>query len=265
MEAKHYTIDEGFTLLPSNTLFQLHTHDEYEIFLFLQGDANYIVEDKSYPLNPYDIIVIRKNELHRIYHNSSAPYHRLTIHISPAFFQENNCTDYEEPFLNTSTASGNKIPANIVRSSGLYDAFLRYKKYSDNLTTGADTPILTAIIIEILYLVNQITFVPAADSSNSTLKDIIAYLNEHFTEDVTLDMLEDMFYISKYYLCRTFRKATGLTVHEYICLKRLALVRDLKNSGMSISDAAFQAGFHDYSAFYRAYKKAFGPAPGKNL
>ncbi|MBQ8816075.1 MAG: helix-turn-helix domain-containing protein [Lachnospiraceae bacterium] len=265
MKVKYYYIDDVLTLMPSNALFQLHTHDEYEIFLFLEGDANYIVEDKIYPLNPYDIIVIRKNELHRIYHNSVAPYRRITLHISPAFFHENNCTDYEAPFLDISSASGNKIPANIVRSSGLYDAFLRHKKYSDNFTKSEDTPILTAAIIEILYLVNQLTLVSTTDFSNGTLKEIISYLNEHFTEDITLNLLEDKFYISKYYLCRAFRKATGLTVHEYIRLKRLAMVRDLRAGGMNIGDAALQAGFHDYSAFYRAYKKEFGPAPGKNL
>ena len=131
MEFKSYFISEGISKKPSNEWFQLHNHEEYEIFLFLEGDAKYIVENKSYALEPNDLIFIKKHELHRIYHNRPVPYRRTVLYISPSFFQENNCTDYETQLLEI-FATGNKISGNIVRSSGLYDAFFRYKKYSED-------------------------------------------------------------------------------------------------------------------------------------
>ena len=78
-------------------------------------------------------------------------------------------------------------------------------------------------------------------------------------------MLAEKFYISKYYLCRAFHKATGLTVHDYIRLKRLNLARELKAEGKSISEAAMMAGFTDYSSFYRAYLKEYGVSPRNDL
>ena len=74
-------------------------------------------------------------------------------------------------------------------------------------------------------------------------------------------MLADKFYLSKYYLCRAFHKATGLTINEYVRRKRLVLVHELKDEGRSLTEAALMAGFHDYSSFYRAYVKEYGVSP----
>lgn len=261
MASDLYSIGESFTESPSNANFQLHNHDEYEIFLFLKGDSKYVVEDRNYTLEPCDIIIIRKHEMHRIYHNRAVPYRRMVLMVSPAFFQENGCGEYESQFLKGAFGNGNKIAADLVRSGGLYDAFLRYKKYSEDFTLDKDAPILRSIVVEILYLINKITAFSASDFTGSPIKNVILYLNNNYTEDITLDTLEETFYLSKYYLCRTFHKATGLTIHEYIRRKRLTLVRELAAEGMNMGEAAARAGFHSYSSFYRAYVNEYGASP----
>lgn len=265
MFAYYYKIFESLYHEPSNVNFKLHNHDEYEILLFLEGDAKYVVEDKTYTLEPDDIMIIRKNELHRIYHNSQTPYHRIILWVDPDFFTNNNCTEYEKQFLKAPINTGHKIPATLVRSSGLLDAFLRYKKYSENFTLDGDMPILKSTLIEILYLINKITLFSDADLTENSVKSIILYINNHYTEDITLDFLQTKFFISKYYLCRAFRKATGLTIHEYIRRKRLTKVRELCETGLSISNASIQSGFRDYSSFYRAYQKEYGVSPSSDL
>ena len=117
MYANYYKIFESLLPAPSNVNFKLHNHNEYEVLLFLEGDAKYIVEDKTYALEPYDVIIIHKNELHRIYHNSETPYHRIILWVDPEFFTANNCTEYEKQFLKTPVNTGHKIPASLVRSS----------------------------------------------------------------------------------------------------------------------------------------------------
>lgn len=263
MNSRNYIINESCTVAPSNMneIFQLHNHDDYEIFLFFQGDAKYIVENKSYLLEPFDIIIVKKNDLHRVYHNRPVAFHRTVLFISPMFFQTNNCCDYETQLLHI-LSTGNKIPGNVVRSSGLYDAFLRYKKYSEDYQIIEYSPILNAIIVEILYLISKITKASTPDSNqNSPINPVIAYLNKNFTEEITLDMLEKNFFISKHYICREFKKATGLTVLEYVRKKRLAKAQELRTEGMSLLDAAVTSGFNSYSSFYRAYHKEFNCTP----
>ena len=261
----HYNITHATTETPSSANFYLHCHDAYEILLFESGDSKFVIEDKAYTLAPGDIIIARKHEMHRIYHNSPARYQRFVLMVAPEFFQVHNCAEYEAQFLRSSADIDNKISAELVRSSGLYDAFFRYKRFSEDFSQSYDSPVLIATIIEILYLINNTTRFSTADYTNGPVKAIIQYLNNTYTEDITLDMLAEKFYISKYYPCRAFHKATGLTVHDYIRLKRLNLARELKAEGKSISEAAMMAGFTDYSSFYRAYLKEYGVSPRNDL
>lgn len=255
-----FTIYHGTVAAPSNKNFRLHIHDNYEIFLFLEGDTKYIVEENVYFLNPGDIIVIRKNQMHRAYHNTPTRYTRFVLNVSPDFFKDNNCTDYEADFVHPSRSTGTKIDAETVKSSGLYDAFLRLREYSDGLY-DTNTPVIRSVIVEILYLLNNIKSYSKDDTSNNQLKSVIQYINSNFEKNITLDMLEKKFFISKYHLCHIFLRATGLTVHQYINNKRFTLASELIKSGKNITEAASLAGFSNYSSFFRGYKKLYGKSP----
>lgn len=256
----YYEITKSEDEISSNNPFYLHSHTHYEIYLFLEGDAKYVVEEKSYSLEPYDIIVIKKHEMHRVYHNNPARYRRFVLSVSHEFFEENNCLEYERSFTDFANNRGNKICGDVVRSSGLYNAFMRLEKYTDNFT-AQNTTIEKAIIIEILYLINSIHTFSLSDALQSPIKKVITYINNHYTENISLDCLEKKFFISKYHLCRMFKQATGLTVHGYITDKRLNLACELKSNGATLSVAADRAGFASYSAFYRAYLQRFGKSP----
>jgi len=77
-------------------------------------------------------------------------------------------------------------------------------------------------------------------------------------------LLSERFFISKNHLNRVFKNATGVTVWEYIKLKRLIMARNSIFSGTPAIIACQSSGFNDYSAFYRAYKERFGVSP-KNI
>lgn len=253
-----YRADLG-EAMANNRHFMLHTHDEYEIFLFLEGDSKYVVEQNSYSLKPGDMIIIRKHEMHRIFHNSPARYQRIVLMVSPRFFEAADCPEYEGAFFKQPSDIGHKIDTKLVHSSGLFDAFLRLRRYSNDFTISG--PITDAIVTEILYLINTISTYSAADHTTERVRSVIAYINEHFNDKITLDQLQEQFYISKYHLCRVFRQATGLTVHQYIRRKRITLVKELVTEGKSLTESALIAGFNDYSAFYRAYKGEFKTVP----
>ena len=95
MNISFYAFGDNTTENPSSEKFRLHVHDNYEIYLFLEGDCKYVVEENVYDLAPCDIIIIKKNQLHRVYHNSPTRYRRIVINIPPEFFAINNCREYE--------------------------------------------------------------------------------------------------------------------------------------------------------------------------
>ena len=260
----NYYIDYATTTDTSNVTFKLHNHDEYEIYMFLGGDSYYVVEGKNYSLEPYDMIIIRRHEMHRVFHRSNVPYSRLVLMVNPNFFVENGCVEYEKQFTQSEIGTGNKIDATVVRDSGLFDAFMRVKRYSDNYK-NTNTPIIKSIVTEILYLLDTVTHFSVDDIPNKMHKEIIKFINEHYCDSITIDDISKNFYISKYHLCRTFKEATGLTIHKYITKKRITKVRELVNEGKNITDAAISSGFNSYSSFYRQYLKENNISPAFQL
>ena len=168
MSFKNFTASVGY-YVPSNSNYHLHCHDEYEIYMFLEGDSKYVVEDKTYQLNPDDIIIIKKNEMHRVWHNSSTPYRRLIINVSPEFFKENACQEYEGVFLETKHSYGNKIHAELVHASGLYDAIQRFGVFTDAFV-NFQAPVAKSGLIEILYYINKISSFEPPRETESTIQ-----------------------------------------------------------------------------------------------
>ena len=137
---------------------------------------------------------------------------------------------------------------------------MRLKKYTDNFEIH-DSPIAVSTIIEIMYLINRISQFETANHYNRHVKDIIEYINKNFTEKITLDMLSEKFYVTKYHLCHIFKQSTGLTIQEYINQKRLMLACDLIRNGQNLIQASELAGFNSYSSFYRTYVKQYKKNP----
>ena len=240
--------------------FQLHMHEFFEIYVFLDGDADYIVEGMNYSLRQNDVIIINRHEMHRAYHKTQKRYERIMFHIMPSFFEENHCEEYMRVFQDRDFGTKNKIPAEYAEKSGLLDAIKRWIQYTDNgrKTNGA---IASSVLIEILHILNNIKVLHEGNNENSIVSQIIYYINKNFRNKITLDELAEQFYLSKYHLCRIFKEATGYTVIGYINNRRIAETKELYKLGMNISSACVEAGFSSYTSFYKAYRKQFGVLP----
>ncbi len=100
-----------------------------------------------------------------------------------------------------------------------------------------------------------------AGSGDSKVLAVLRYLNDHISEEISIDSLAERFYISKYHMMRRFRAETGASIHAYLSDKRLFLARDLIANGASATESCYQSGFKSYSSFSRAYRKRFGATP----
>ena len=93
------------------------------------------------------------------------------------------------------------------------------------------------------------------------IDDIFSYINNHITEEISLDNLEKEFYVSKFHISREFKKATGITLHRYIVKAKLDLCKKLIEEGNTIIDVAQICGIGSYNNLFRAFKKEFGITP----
>lgn len=95
------------------------------------------------------------------------------------------------------------------------------------------------------------------------VRDVMYYINDNITEDITMEKLAERFYFSGRYISRLFRDYTGLTIRTYILDKRIALAKRLLGEGCNVSEACWRSGFNDYANFLRSFKKYAGITPGR--
>lgn len=114
------------------------------------------------------------------------------------------------------------------------------------------------------YIVDLLTLSLAVNTADqqydSALKQKLAavnsYIDDHFTEDISLEKLSSEFYISKYYLTREYKHIYGKTIFQHIITARINYGKKLlRFSDKSVEEIAHLCGFNDQSYFARQFKK----------
>jgi AraC-like DNA-binding protein len=264
-------LGHNITTLPSNEEYKIHVHDAYELYFLLEGDVTYYIEGQTYKLKPKDILMINNKELHRPYFDSNSKYERMIINFNPDAIAAFNCNKYNiiHAFEKRKLGFYNKIDSSDVEAYGL-DKDLKELEgcfYID----CAERPIsLKVKLISILIKINKIhqerfsekhEAHPILSSQDDKIHSILEYINNNLNEKITLDLLQNSFYVNKYYLCHVFKKSTGFTIFEYITYKRIMKAKELLRAKLPINEVYVEVGFEDYSNFYKVFKRILGVSP----
>lgn len=254
------------SMIPSFNDFKLHTHMGYEVYIYLDGDAEYIIESKTFPMTPYDIFVTKTDELHQVKHISKAKYERIVIQFGDDFLEENNCIAYQKVLKhrNRDTDTDNMISPTSSEKKKIIDCVSRIEKYIADAELFSDT-IVKCTIIELLHIINTIKSDKVKVKKNNNIGSIIDYISKNLSTDIKLDDIAKYMFMSKYHICRIFKNYTGITINKYITGMRIKYVQKLYSEGHSLSSACEIAGFSSYSNFYKAYYNETGKSPKKDI
>ena len=89
-----------------------------------------------------------------------------------------------------------------------------------------------------------------------------AFINEHYTEDLSLEQVAKSANMSSFYFCKMFKKYTGVNFTEYLSRVRVEKARNLLlNPNLRISEIAYEVGFQSLTHFNRVFKKVLGQSP----
>ncbi|MBQ4259197.1 MAG: helix-turn-helix transcriptional regulator [Lachnospiraceae bacterium] len=177
---------------------------------------------------------------------------------------KNDCTEFTDMVFRRSPGIDNIISADKVKENGIDDIFRRLHHYIQERPICYS--VIRSVIIELLYHLNKLVVKSNRfHYKHENIKNILAYIHDHLTEDLSLDGIAENFFFSKQHLCKIFKENTGFTIHKYISYKRIVLVRELHSKGLSLTEACRCAGFHEYSSFYRTYIGITGKPPQKSM
>lgn len=248
----------------------LPKHSFYEIYIFVSGTINYIVEDHTYQPSSGDILLINRNETHCFETFPLNPLcecfifwlnetfftylHRIRENLT-ACFQDASKQDYR--LFRPNKTQINKI----------WKVCETIELEYQNHELG-NYIIAYSSMVELLVLLNRAYYeVPDMVYKNKEkqmqLNQIITYINEHLTEELTLEHIAKQFHISKYHLSHQFKEYTGFSPYQYIMKKRLSAAYRMIYNGKSVTFACMESGFNDYSNFLKAFKREFGQNPSE--
>ena len=105
------------------------------------------------------------------------------------------------------------------------------------------------------------THVDENEREADLLERLLAYIDSLLDEDLTLDQIADDLYVSKYYASHVVKQQLGLSLHQYILQKRLRQCALELAQGRPVTKVYLAHGFHDYSSFFRAFKKMYSLPP----
>ncbi len=104
---------------------------------------------------------------------------------------------------------------------------------------------------------------PPSDSNHRIMiEKALAYMDQHFTEEINISQLARDSAISESYFRTLFKHITGLTPLDYITRLRVAKSLEyIQREGISICQAAEKVGIYDPNYFTRVFKKIMGNSP----
>ena len=273
MADKHYT-REGY-LHENYHYFHLrdtagqerdfHFHEFDKLVLLLAGRVDYLVEEQRYELLPGTVLLVKHHTIHKAVIDQSLPYERIILYLDGQYFERTMPEGRLMDCFETADRSGRWLlaPSEEQRKE-IMATLASYEQAAADTRFGAQA-MRDTLIMQLLVQIGRLNAAQEEEKRrfDPKIQETLSYINEHLTEELSVDRLAERVYLSRYHFMRLFKAQTGSTAHAYIRQKRLLAAARLIRAGTPANKAALDAGFGDYSAFHRAFKESFGISPGE--
>ena len=231
-------------------------HHFYEIFVLTGGRARFTSDEYDESLSPGSLIIIPKESYHRFDALcEESDYQRYVIQFED---------ESELSALISDVTSRVRIIHDL--PDDIFSLFKSLDKAQEREMCDVDQSILLRsvfcrILIELKYSMADNN--TALSQKSPATSSIIAYVDAHFTEPITVSGIANALHFSSAYVCHRFKDEMGTSLYQYILKKKLVHAYNLIKSGMPATEAAHACGFTDYSTFYKRYKAHFGTSPSQ--
>lgn len=245
---------------PDVNSFERHFHPNYELLYVVEGEGSFIVEGEEFPLTDNTALLMHPYQYHYVRLQEDHPYERYIINFDPELLID---PADKLPILASPDFKGRVCFTNITRAKEIRAALGGFVTVASALGDG-DTELVSAsaraaITQSLLLLSRESTEIRELD--DKIVSRVVEFVNRNIASELSLEGLAHEFFISKYYLCRSFRARVGVSLFEYIAGKRYALAQGYLEQGIPAQTVAELVGYRDYSSFYRAYVKRAGHPP----
>lgn len=239
--------------------FPEHHHDFHEIVIVEHGTGIHVFNGQPYTISGGTVCFVRDHDRHLYEHTDNLCLTNV-LYRSPDAFQ----------FL-----SGlNKLLPQ--EQDGHYPSHWRVNQSTlqqvrqlvNQLEQSEDGQAMHAIatrellFMQLLVLLRRSSLVEGLENNDARLNQLMAWLEDHFAEDICWETLADDFSLSLRTLHRQLKQHTGLTPQRYLNRLRLIKARHLlRHTDESVTDVAYRCGFGDSNHFSTLFRREFNWSP----
>ncbi len=259
-----------------------HWHTPVELLMPTENHYTAYIANKTYVIQPYEILLIAPNTIHRLEAPSSG--HRYFIQadltilkdvfgisqilsfVSPAthFTPTNSPNIYmqlKKLYLDICSDFFQKIPSG---GAGSFAA----STLNNLLEPAAYAKLMTMLsLIGRNYIESRTVNVASSGRRQEYINKfmlVCEYIDEHCTEDISLEEVAERTGFSKFHFARLFKEFTSISFYKYVSLKRIETAEDmLRNPHITVTEIAMASGFSNSSAFIRMFRQINGCTPSE--
>jgi AraC-like DNA-binding protein len=243
-----------------------HFHSTYEVYYLKSGKREFFIKDRTLVVDEGDIVIISPNILHRTTDAESPEHEKLIINIHEShMLSADGSYDpilrplFEEEYLVIPCSFHDRISFEALASRMIKEILNKKSGYG----MYAETLALQLLVLCCRYFQENAVKTPESPSPmHERISEIVRYINNHCTEEISLHLVAERFFISPYYLSRFFKEATGFTFVEYVNSVRVKEAKKLlEGSSLKVNLIARRVGFGRITHFGRVFRAVTGNAP----
>lgn len=236
-----------------------HWHDRVELLHIISGSLEVYLNDVHTTALPGQTVIILPNTIHCATTGSAGVEYHVIAFVPERFCNDTIASGKYIQFLSNQKAAFCPVADHPKVAKAM-------EELTSLLASTEEYHPLCAIgkIYEIIGLFYQYCAVDAtqARKPDERFGAVLAYVNGHYTEDISIKNLSERFGYDEAYFCRRFKEATGSSATKYIRYLRLEDAQYLlRTSTDSIRNIALKCGFSDICYFSNCFKRQFGVSP----
>lgn len=226
--------------------YSAHRHEFYEFEYILEGEGEYFVNGKAFPIKEGDMVFVTPMDLHS--YKSVNGFRTITVQFILSR-------------LNKELSELSKADACVISCDRQMQAAfsaIGEEREEQAFSAVARRNCLERILILFMRRINlgMQTEAPIAFSQ------IVGYINQNFRENLSLDEIAEKCGYSSAHFCRQFKKTTGVTFVDYLNSVRASHVKNLiLAENMTITEICYDCGFGSVRSLNRAFLKKYGCSP----
>lgn len=230
-----------------------HIHRECEMYICFEGKVIFWVQDNMYELHDGDVIVVNENIPHKTY--SYKDTKGFLIQFTPN--SDNDTTPIYESFPD--------CPCMVFKKESPYNNPLRccLEKIIEENTKKekAYDKYIKAFILEIKAILSRAGFLPDNEEilkskEMARLAPVLDYVEKHYMEDISLDIVSRILNVDKSHFCRIFKSTVSTSFVKYLNIVRLSRAEKLlTETNESIYKICTEVGFSSPAYFTKTFKE----------